>query len=137
VKVKISEKFLRQFTRRALAAYPKEYGELLYGTTRGQYFRVKEMVQVPYLNSTQHWWHDRAKIESERSQGQYLGTIHSHSDDAEHDTTSIPSPEDWALTFEGAEVIHGICHVRRPDVKPRTTYHFYLGHPARLDLEVV
>jgi len=134
--VKISRRLLRQFTRRALAVYPKEYGELLYGTSQGESFRVKEMVQVPYLNSTQHWWYDRSKIESERSQGKYLGTLHSHPDDATRDTTGIPSPEDWHLAFEGEEVIQGICHVRRPDAKPRTTYHFYLGHPACLDVEV-
>ena len=109
----------------------------MYGASTGEHFRVKEMVRVPYLNSTSHWWHDRSKVESERPSGQYLGSIHSHPDDAERDTTGIPSPEDWSLTFDAEEVIHGICHVRRPGVKPRTTYHFYLGYPACLDLEIV
>lgn len=113
----------------------------MYGTHKDQGILVKEIVYVPYLSGTQHWWYDRSSTEDERLSGKFLGRIHSHCDTIEEtpderDLNAIPSPYDWDVAFRQKEMIHGICHIRLPNKAPRTISYFYLGYLACLDLEV-
>lgn len=135
MRVIADDKMLRQFVRRATKAYPREWGEILYGTIGRDEIVVKEMVQVAHLSSPNHFWYDRSKIPDELPSGRLLGSIHSHPDAPDLESVAIPSVEDWSLVFRDEEMIHGICHIKIPGRRPRTTIQFFLGYPALLELK--
>jgi len=135
ITVKVDNALLRRFERRAVRSAPREYGELLYGTYVGARVTICEMVAVSYLASPNHYWYDYSKIKTERDSGKFLGTIHSHPDLETDESAPLPSQSDWSEAIKNEELIHGICHVRRPHKRPRVSTHFYLGYPCVLDLK--
>ena len=137
ITVKIDNALLRRFERRAIKNWPREYGELLYGRYRGSVVQIVEMVRVPYLAGTGHFWYDYEKIATERESGKFLGTVHSHPDmlDERGESLPIPSQTDWSEAIKNEELVHGICHIRVPRKRPRASTHFYLGYPCVLNLK--
>lgn len=137
MKVYVPKTVLTEFVRKALRRYPREYGALLYGTSKGSKVRITEILAVAHLSSNCHFWYDHEKAEMDRPSGQFLGTIHSHPDTAVLETCELPSVEDWSLVIQRKEMIQGILHIRVPGKKPRTKLAFYLGYPVTLDLKQV
>ena len=136
MKVSVSKKLLDAFHKRALKVAPREYGELLYGSCVDGKIRIAEFVCPPHLAGKTHFWYDHTKVEDERPAGVFLGTIHSHADNDEFLTLPLPSVEDWETVFEREETIHGICHIKMPNEKPRVASYFFLGAPAVLDVRL-
>lgn len=108
-RVIISKSLLSAFRKRALAAYPNETMQTLWGRLSGNSVIVTSM-RTPEQKVSETevvFYEDDLSSPAVDTREQYLGTIHSHPECLD----ATPSQVDWDTSFEAGEYVFGIMRI--------------------------
>ena len=124
MQIYVDPKSLRQFRRRALRRYPKEYIEALWGTKNADNtWSIVAFQPIDHEAKRDTVDHDYDDARYGKREGGLirLGTIHSHPDR----TDVSPSEGDWEYFKECGELLSGICAIKKHRHRRRTFIRFY------------
>lgn len=129
--IQIAKCVLRNFRRRALRRYPREYVETIWGRkTRGG-FHIVAFQEMEHSSSTCHVDFDREELRSQVGRCDSglicLGTIHSHPYGELKECDCGPSEFDWNRFREDGEIVSGIYGLWRRKGKLRGRVRFFFA----------
>ena len=128
VKVNVAIDVLRGYRRRALARYPREYMETLWGRMRDGEVDIYACYPIDHKGTRDNCQYVGSDIEAQRDEDApehgltLLGTIHSHPDGS-----SGPSEADFVTAAGDGDIVSGICQILRHNGRRRSWVRFYSG----------
>lgn len=116
------------YKKRAIASYPSELLETLWGRIEGDTAIIERVLPVEQVAS-----HDAVSANDEdimapakKARGvMLLGTIHSHPDSQD----ASPSEADWEDSYRNGEHIFGVCRIAMKGSKPISRISFWESRP--------
>lgn len=145
-KIVVHQSVLRGFRKRALAAYPKEHIESVWGRVEGLRVMVYAIQPLAYRSTETEVTIPEESIEEDVEAAKdagfaVLGTIHTHPDFScnscghRERADCSPSEQDWMDLARHPEVVTGICQVHQGKRRRSTRIRFYLAQkPLRMNV---
>lgn len=111
-RILVSKKLLDGYKKRAIASYPSELLETLWGRIEGDTAIIERVLPVVQVAS-----HDAVSADDEdilapakKARGvMLLGTIHSHPDSQD----ASPSEADWEDSYQNGEHVFAVCRITK------------------------
>lgn len=135
VEVLVDRKVLDSFKRRALNMYPREIFEQVVGRISGMQARIFAFRDLEHVAkrrdvAVEDDMNPMTEGEDE-SRFDILGTIHSHPQD-----TIEPSELDWETMQTDAELVMGICSIRKTVKRRFVSFAFFGRNRQQLQLTI-
>lgn len=115
-RILVSKKLLAGYKKRAIAAYPSELLETLWGRIEGDTAIIERVLPVNQRATNNEVTADDADIHAPAKDARgvmILGTIHSHPDS----TDASPSEPDWEDSYKNGEHLFGVCRITNDKAK--------------------
>lgn len=111
-RILVSKKLLDGYKKRAIAAYPSELLETLWGRIEGDTAIIERVLPVNQKATemvTEATYADIMQPAKEARGIMLLGTIHSHPETVD----ASPSEHDWRDSYQNGEHIFAVCQLRK------------------------